>query len=130
METIKTILEISIVISIFLIIGIIILIFVTTLLGHKIIKYRVKKIKENRKEYLKIILQDRSLFIQVLFGFGIALLLFSMSLQNLKSLGFGLMGLILIFVAFFILYWSYLPVRFKLVDRYIKEKNKIKKKEK
>jgi len=101
-------------------------IYISLMFSEKITKWRADKIKEKRKEVIKIMLQDLSLFIQVAIGLGIALVLFSLSLKGLLVMIWGFLGLILIVSAVFLLYWRYLPLRNKMYEYYNKETSKKK----
>lgn len=93
-------------------------VYISFLWSHKIIEWRMKKIKEKRKEVIKIVLQDLSLFIQISIGIGIALMLFSLSRHGAEVLAWFLFGLIGITTGIFLLFWRYLPFRTKLYALY------------
>lgn len=86
--------------------------------SRAIIKWRTKKIIEKRKEILKIRINDISLYVQVSLGLGIAFLLYSLSLEGIKKIGWGLFGLILEAIGTFLLFWVYSPFQNKLREQY------------
>ena len=114
------ILNLLFVISFILIILLTIFIVFSVLWSNIIIKHRTKKIKERRKEVLKIALGDVSLYIQLCVGLGIALLLYSLSLEDIRRITWGLFGLISSATGIFLLFWRYIPMKNKLMEQYKK----------
>ena len=112
------ILNLLIVISFLLIIILTIFIAFSVLWSNVIIKRRIKRIKEKRKEILKIALQDVSLYVQLAITFGVALLLYSLSLKDITMLSWGLFGMVGIATGIFLLFWRYLPLKNKLMEQY------------
>lgn len=97
-------------------------IYISFLFSDRIIKWRVSKIKEERREVIKIALQDLSLFSQLSVGIGIALLLYSLSSEGVQVMTWGLMGIVAITTGIFLIFWRYLPLRDKIYNDYNKKK--------
>lgn len=95
-------------------------IYISFLCSDIIVKKLADRIKEKRKEFIKIALQDISLFIQVTIGIGISLLLFSLSRTGVEVMAWGFLSLICITTAVFLIFWRYLPLRNKMYKYYKK----------
>jgi len=85
-----------------------------------IIKHRTKRITEKRKEVLKIASNDVSFYIQLSIALGVALLLYSLSLEDIRRISWGLFGLISLATGIFLLFWRYVPLKNKLIEQYKK----------
>ena len=121
MTSLTIVLNITSYIVIILAIILTLFIYISFLFSDKIVRWRANKIKEKRKEVIKIMLQDISLFIQITFGVGAAVLLFSLSREGVQILTFGLMGLVCLTTGIFLLFWRYLPLRNKMYGYYLKK---------
>jgi len=115
---IGSLLTILSIVAFILIIIFTILIFITVVLSKKIINFRLQMIKEKRKNILNNALQDLSLYIQLCIPLGITFILYSLSLTDVAKLGWGLMGLVMIIVGLFLLFWRYEPIKIKLREQY------------
>lgn len=94
---------------------------VISILRSKIIIQKEKeKKKECRKAILQIELIDKAIWIQIEFPLGIAFLLYSLSLESLFKLVWGVFGLTSIAVGFYVLFYQYLPIKQKLREQYKK----------
>ena len=123
MEILIFIIKILSYLVVILAIALIIFLYVSLIWYDRITKNLTKKIKENKKEVIKIILQDLSLAIQLSVGFGTALILFALSLTGIESRSFLLFGLIAITTGIFLLVWRYVPLRSKIYSYYNQTKN-------
>lgn len=108
------------VVAFILIIILTIFIVFSVLWSNIIIKHRTKKITEKRKEILKIALDDVALYIQLSVALGVALLLYSLSLEDLRRISWGLFGLVCSATGIFLLFWRYVPLKNKLIEQYKK----------
>jgi hypothetical protein len=121
MEWIILGIEISSYILVIITILLAIFIYATFIFSDKIVKWKTSKIKETRREVIKIILQDLSLFIQVCIGIGISLLLFSLSKTGVQVMLWGFLGIVMMTAGIFLIFWRYIPLRNKMYETYNKK---------
>jgi len=102
------------------------LIFISVCFSDIIVKKMATKIKEKRREVIKIQLQDFSLYIQLFVSVGISFMLFSLSQKGVYVIGGFLIGLSFILMGFLFLFWKYMPLRNKMYQYYNSKKKSTK----